>query len=236
MRTLVAQATERMAGGRLIAPANGSARDALVEARRLDPTDPTVAQSIRDLSGLITEKATDAMAAGKTDEAQSYVNAARQLGSAGAALAAVERSLTEANRATAAASASRRQPAAGAGPNIESIVTDVRQRMSDGKLIDPPGDSARDMLTKLRTAAPTRPEVEELSRALSTRLIDVSKQATAAKAYDRAAQLIAGARDVGARYNEAAIAQAELELASAREASATQSTSCRPRRSRARAR
>jgi TonB family protein len=79
------------------------------------------------------------------------------------------------------------------------------------------------MLTKLRTAAPTRPEVEELSRALSTRLLDISKQATAAKAYDRAAQLIAGARDVGARYNEAAIAQAEADLSAAREASATQS-------------
>ena len=89
--------------GRLIAPANGSARDALVEARRLDPTDPTVAQSIRELSALITEKARKALAAGKTDEAQSYVNAARQLGSAGAALAAVERSLTDANRAAAAA-------------------------------------------------------------------------------------------------------------------------------------
>ena len=86
------------------------------------------------------------MAAGKTDEAQSYVNAARQLGSAGAALAAVERSLTEANRAAAAASASRRQPAAGAGPSVDSMVSDVRQRMNDGKLIDPPGDSARDML------------------------------------------------------------------------------------------
>jgi TonB family protein len=223
VRTLVAQASERMENGRLIAPANGSARDALVEARRLDPTDPTVAQSIRELSALITEKAREAMAAGKTDEAQSYVNAARQLGSAGAALAAVERSLTDANRAAAAASASRRQPAAGAGPSVDSMVSDVRQRMNDGKLIDPPGDSARDMLTKLRTAAPTRPEVEELSRALSTRLLDISKQATAAKAYDRAAQLIAGARDVGARYNEAAIAQAEADLSAAREASATQS-------------
>ena len=52
--------------GRLIAPANGSARDALVEARRLDPTDPTVAQSIRELSGLITEEARKSLAAGKT--------------------------------------------------------------------------------------------------------------------------------------------------------------------------
>lgn len=222
VRTLVAQAEERMENGRLISPANGSARDALIEARRLDPTDPAVQQEIRDLSGLIADAASKALAAGKTDEAQAYVTAARQLGSAGAALAAVERSINEANRAASAA-ATRRAPAASAGPNVDSMVADVRQRMSAGKLIDPPGDSARDMLNKLSAAAPNRPEVEELSRALSQRLIDISKQATAAKAYDRASQLLAGARDVGARYNEAAISQAELDLASAREAAAAQS-------------
>ena len=82
------------------------------------------------------------------------------------------------------------------------MVADIRQRMTEGKLIDPPGDSARDLLANLRTAAPNRPEVEELSRALSTRLLDSGKQATAAKAFARAGQLIAAARDVGARYNE----------------------------------
>ncbi|MGH8175898.1 MAG: energy transducer TonB, partial [Steroidobacter sp.] len=224
VRTLVAQANDRMQNDRLITPSGNSARDSLVEARRLDPTDPTVAQSIRELSGLLTEEARKAVAAGKHDEAQALVNGARQLGSAGAALAAVERSLNEVNRATAAAAAQRRAaPPVNAGPNIDSMVADVRQRITQGKLIDPPGDSARDMLAKLRTAAPTRPEVEELSRALSTRLLDTSKQAMGAKAYDRAAQFIAGAREVGARYNEAAISQAELDLSAAREASAAQS-------------
>lgn len=224
VRTLVALAEDRMQSGRLITPASGSARDALVEARRLDPTDPSVQQSIRDLSGMIADAASKSLAAGKSEEAQAYVSAARQLGSAGTALASVERSLNEANRAAAAsAAAARRAPAASAGPNIDGMVADVRQRMSAGKLIDPPGDSARDMLNKLSAAAPNRPEVEELSRALSQRLIDISKQATAAKAYDRAAQLLAGAREVGARYNAAAISQAELDLASAREAAAAQS-------------
>jgi TonB family protein len=221
VRTLVAQANDRMQNGRLIAPAGNSARDSLVEARRLDPTDPTVAQAVRDLSGQMAEGARQALAAGKNDEAQAYVNAARQLGSAGAALAAVERSLNEANRASSTAASARR--ATPAGPGVDSMVTDVRQRITAGKLIDPPGDSARDMLVKLSAAAPTRPEVEELSRALSQRLLDISKQAMAAKAYDRAGQLIAGAREVGARYNEAAIAQAELDLAAAREASTQQS-------------
>jgi TonB family protein len=178
----------------------------------LDPTDPTVAQGIRDLSNELAEEARKSLAAGKNDDAQQYLTAARQLGAAGANLAAVERALAEANRAAAAPR--RAQPA---GPTPDDLVANIRQRISQGKLIDPAGDSARDILNNLRAAAPNRPEVEELSRALSTRLLEVGKQAMNAKAFDRSAQLIAGARDVGARYNEAAIAQAERDLTLARE-------------------
>lgn len=214
VRALVSQAEERMANGRLISPANGNARDALLEARRLDPTDPTVAQSIRDLSGLLAEEARKALAANKSEEAQAYVNAARQLGSAGATLAAVERSLNEARNAAA------RRPATQAGPNTDALVAEVRQRIGEGKLIDPAGASARDSLSQLIAQTPNRPEVEELSRALSNRLLTSGKQAMAAKAYDRSAQLLGAAREIGAKYNEAAIAQAEAELASGREQAA----------------
>lgn len=100
------------------------------------------------------------------------------------------------------------------------MVAETRQRLTDGKLIDPPGGSAKDALVTLRDAAPTRPEVEELSRTLSTRLINSSKQAMAAKAFDRSAQLLAASREIGARYNEAAIAQAERDLTASRDQNA----------------
>lgn len=213
--TLVAQANDRMQNGRLLAPGNSNARDALLEARKLDPTNPTVAQSIRELSSLLTEEARQLVAAGKNDEAQVFVSAARGLGFSGSSLAAVERSLSEAARG--GTQARRPAPAAGSGPNIDSMVADVRQRITDGKLIDPAGDNAREALAALRTAAPTRPEVEELSRALSTRLLNSGRQAMGAKAFDRSAQLIAASRDVGAAYIGADIARAETELAQARE-------------------
>jgi protein TonB len=217
VNTLVAQANERMQNGRLISPANGNARDALLEARKLDPTNPTVAQSVRELSGLLTDEARQSIAAGKNEEAQSMVNAARQLGFSGAALAAVERSLTEASRSAAA-----RRPAssAGSGPNVDTMIADIRTRLTEGKLIDPAGDNAREAVAALRAAAPARSEVEELSRTLSTRLLSSGRQAMAAKAFDRSAQLIAASRDVGAAYIGADIAKAETELAAAREENA----------------
>jgi TonB family protein len=177
-----------------------------------------VVQSVRDFAALLTEEARKSIAEGDVAEAQNYVNIVRQMGSAGAALAAVERQLADANRAAAAAAQQRRaQPSTSAS---DPLVADIRQRITEGKLIDPPGDSARDLLVNLRNTAPTRPEVEELSKQLTTRLLESGKGATSAKAFPRAEQLIAAARDVGARYNEPAIAQAEKDLASAREANA----------------
>jgi TonB family protein len=241
VRSLVNTANDRMANGRLLTPTNGSAKDALLEARRLDPTDPTVLTTIREFSAQLTEEARKSLAAGNIDAATAYVQGARQMGSAGNALAAVERSLTEATRAAApgagpntaagsvAQSAGARRPAAngaaaqpGAGPNIDTMISDVRQRITEGKLIDPPGDSARDLLANLRTAAPNRPEADELARALSTRLLDSGRQAMNAKALERASQLIAAAKEVGQRFNGPAIAQAEADLTSARDANAQQ--------------
>jgi TonB family protein len=105
---------------------------------------------------------------------------------------------------------------------VDPLIAEVRTRMNEGKLIDPAGSSAKDSLTNLQSAAPNHPAVEELSRALTQRLLDVGKGAMNAKAFDRSGQLIAAARDIGARYNEAGIAQAERDLAAARDAVALQ--------------
>jgi TonB family protein len=213
VNSLVAQANERMQSGRLIAPANGNARDALLEARRLDPTNPAVAQGIRELSALLTEQARAAVTAGRTDEAQSYVGAARQLGFAGQALTNVERALAEATRAPARRTA---QPS-NEQQNPEAMIADIRQRIADGKLIEPAGDNARDSLAALRAAAPSRPEIEELSRSLAMRLLASGRQAIASNSFDRAAQLIGASREIGASYIGADIARAESELNLARE-------------------
>jgi len=221
VKQLVNQANDRMQNGRLITPANASAKDSLLDARRLDATDPNVVQASREFAALTTEEARKSLAAGDLVAAAAFVSVSRQMGSGSAALSAVERQLGDATKAAsaAAAPAARKTPSTAAS---DPLVADIRQRLSEGKLIDPPGDSARDLLVNLRNTAPTRPEVEELSKQLTNRLLESGKGATAAKAFPRAEQLIAAARDVGARYSEPAIAQAEKDLAAAREANALQ--------------
>jgi TonB family protein len=220
VRTLLATANSRMQNGRLITPSGESARDALSDARRLDPTNPDVAQSYRDLAGLVTEEASKAVAAGKIEEAQTLVNGARQLGSAGAALAAVERSIAvgkeKATPAPSTAAPSNVSTAPKRNPETDALIAGIKKRITEGQLIDPKGDSARDLLQKLSVTDPNRPENDDLSKQLSTRLLDVSKQALAAKALDRSQQLLTASREIGGRFNEANIAQVEKDLAQAR--------------------
>lgn len=213
VRQLLAIANTRVQQGALISPTGESARDALVEARRLDPTDPAVLQAIRDLGQSISEEARKAISSGRLDEAQRLVTAARQLGTVGAALASVERQLADARVPQQAATPAAPTPAVPSANEV--LVTNIRQRISAGKLIDPKGDSARDLLMQLRAAEPANPAIEELSRALSTRLLDSGKQAMAAKAYERSQALLAASREIGAQYNEAALKEAEAQLSKA---------------------
>lgn len=113
---LVAQSYERMRSGQLIAPVGRSARDALLAARRLDPTEPLVIQALRDLSAALVDAASNAVTAGQRSEARVYLDAARQIGFADASLATVERALARATREAAGREA--QPPAAGPAPSL----------------------------------------------------------------------------------------------------------------------
>ena len=205
VRTLLANASQAMEEGKLIAPAGNSARDAILEARRADPTDPSVAQSLRSLNARIVVAARLAAEQGHVEQAQSYLSAARQLGSAGNELSAVERLLAEARGVAAKRT------------NLDTLVKNARKRIAEGQLLTPAGDSARDLIASIRAGDSSRPELDELSKSLSSRLIDEAHKATVAKQYEQAQQLLAASRQINSKHNEAALLQAERELAQAQQ-------------------
>lgn len=126
VRSLLASAQEDIDAGRLITPAGNNARDSILEARKADPTDPSVTQAQRSLANRMIDAARRAVEQNQTEQAQALLAAARQLGSAGADLSAVERSIaaehtaeparprvdTKANDAAAAAAAAQKAQAA----------------------------------------------------------------------------------------------------------------------------
>lgn len=105
VRTLVADAQSDMEAGRLIFPSNNNAREALAEARKLDPTDPSIAQMQRLLGERLIEVAKVSAEQGQTDQARSLISAARQMGFVGAELNVVERLLNQPKQAAAPAPA-----------------------------------------------------------------------------------------------------------------------------------
>lgn len=203
IRTLLAEAATDMEAGRLLAPAGNNARESILEARKLDPLDASVAQSLRTLNGHVIDAARQAAEQGQAEQAQSYVTAARQLGFAGNELSSIERSLNEAR-----SSATKKA-------NVDALVGNARKRLADGQLIEPAGDSARDLLTSIRTADPARPELEDLSKSLSTRLIDAGKQATVNKQFEQAQRMLTAARQLSVKSNDGILSQAERDLAQA---------------------
>lgn len=100
VRRLVTEARSEMRAGNLIGTAAGGAVGALTEARRLDPMDPAVVQSVRELNVALADAVRMAVTAGDTPRAQGFFNAARRLGAADQdqLWATIERSLKEPKR------------------------------------------------------------------------------------------------------------------------------------------
>ncbi len=206
--TLLAQAAQRMEQDKLITPAGDSARDALAEARKLDPTDPAVLQANRDLINRIVESAKAAATAGNLEQAQSLANVARQMGYGGSSLATIDRAISDA----------RNSQAKRAGADTE--IAAARKRIADGQLLEPAGDSARDRIAAARAADPTRTEIGELNAQLANKLIDQGKQALAGSQLDRAKSFATAARETGVRSVDGAVAQLEREIEARRAATA----------------
>jgi protein TonB len=202
--SLLALAAQRMEQEKLISPNGESARDALSEARRLDPTDPAVLQANRDLINRVVDASKQAAAAGNLEQAQTLATAARQMGYGGSGLAIVDRTISDSRSA-----ATKR-----AGADAE--VAAARKRLNDGQLLEPAGDSARDHIAAVRSADPTRGEIAELNTMLTVKLVDQGKQALGAQQFDKAKQLATAARETGVRSQDAAIAQLERDIDAAR--------------------
>lgn len=165
VRTLLASAQDNTDAGRLIAPAGNNARDNILDARKLDPTDPNIAQAQRLLISRLIEAARRAAEQNQAEQAQSLLGVARQLGYAGADLSAVERSLSEArNKASAAeAQAAAAKAAAAAQAERDAAAAAVAQKAAEAAAQSSAAATAAAQLPsvplkRIKTIAPAFPE------------------------------------------------------------------------------
>ena len=161
--------SDRIRDGRLVEPADDSAKFYVQQLHDLAPQNPNTLRAIRELNAAYLRKAREAAVAKNNAESDRWINEARAGGVSAAEIAAVQRDVANSKQKAAQQEADRLGQA-------------VRDRIRDGRLTDPANDSANFYLTQLQTNDPTNPAFAQLSHDLANKLIERARaSATAGK-------------------------------------------------------
>jgi TonB family protein len=172
-KRLVEGAQERIRDGRL-ADGDDSAKAYLEQLRGLGPSASSAQQRVtRELGGAFMRKAREAALANKQPEVDRWLAEAKAVGVSSGELNSFQRDLASAKQRAASAEADR-------------LAGLARDRIKDGKLVEPANDSAAFYLSALQAADANNSFVATGSRELATKLLD---RASASSREGRTAQM-----------------------------------------------
>jgi protein TonB len=137
LRDLLGNAAARLQRGALLEPASDNARFYLESARTLAPRDPRVLRLGDQLRARLLSAARQAANGGDAAATESWLRAAGEAGAAPAEITAVRTQLAATQNATRTQEATR-------------LATLVNQRIEQGRLLEPAGDSARHWFGELQ--------------------------------------------------------------------------------------
>ena len=159
-KRLVDLANDRIRDGRLSEPADDSAKAYLEQLKELGPSASSAQQRVaRDLGNAYMKKARDAALANRGPDADRWLAEAKSIGVSASDLNSFQRDLASAKVRAAAAESDR-------------LAGLARDRLREGKLVDPANDSAAYYIAALQTADANNPAAAANSRELATRLLD----------------------------------------------------------------
>jgi periplasmic protein TonB len=206
VKRLVDLANGAIKDGRLVDPADDSAKAYLAQLREVPGTNASVQRIQRDLNGALLRKAREAQLANKQADADKWLAEARAAGASAADITAFQREVVAAKAKAASAEAER-------------YAQLVRDRIRDGRLTEPSNDSAMYYLSQANSADANGTIAAAVGRELSTKLIE---RAGSAARDGRTAQVdadLAAARRLGADPSD--IAAVQQIVASGRNKTAT---------------
>ncbi len=174
---------ERIHEGKLLDPADDSARYHLRQLLSAYPSSPGTARAQHALASAYMRKARDAGIARNGADEERWLNEARATGVPAAEISAFQRDLAGAQTKAAHAEGDR-------------LAQLARERLRDGRLTDPAQDSAAYYLTQLQSSDPDNGSLATVSRDLAKLLLDRAR--AAAQAGKSADQDLAQARRFGA--------------------------------------
>ena len=178
---------ERIREGKLVEPADDSARSYLRQLQSAYPSSPHTARAQHALASAYLRKARDAGIARNGAEQERWLNEARAAG-----VSAAEISTFQHDLAGAQAKAARTE-----GDRLAQL---ARERVREGRLTDPSQDSAAYYVTQLQSADPDNTALGAVSRDLAGKLLERAR--AAAQAGKGVEQDLAQARRFGADAKE----------------------------------
>jgi periplasmic protein TonB len=180
---LAGLAEERIHDGKLIDPADDSARYYVRQLASGYASNPSTQRAERDLGNAYLRKARDAALARNGAESDRWLNEARAIGLSAADISTFQHDIAGAQAKAAHAEGDR-------------FAQLARERVRDGRLTDPAQDSAAYYLSQLQAADPENAALAPVSRDLSARLLERARAAAqAGKSVD---QDLGAARRFGA--------------------------------------
>ncbi|MGH8197240.1 MAG: TonB family protein [Steroidobacteraceae bacterium] len=183
VQAFVQLANERMRSNQLLG--KDSAHSYLLSARKLDAANPGVQQGIGNLAVLLQSNAQKAIRENRLDEANRWLQSAVELD--------VDRTQVATMRADIEAARIGNVRA-----DRAKLLLLANQRIAQGRLIEPKGDSARHYLDLLRASEQSFEGLADTSAILATRTLAETRTLIAANNADRAEAFLGAAADAGA--------------------------------------
>jgi TonB family protein len=181
---LLLLANERMRSNRLTV-GKDSAHAYLLAARELDPANPGVQQGIATLAAQLQGNAEQAIRENRLDDAGRWLQSAVELDVNQVQIATLRADLEAARIGNVRVDNTR-------------LLMLANQRIAQGRLIEPKGDSARHYLDLLRATDPRFDGLKDTTALLASNALGESREQLAAGNADRADILLRAAADAGA--------------------------------------
>ncbi len=195
VQAFVQLANERMRTNQLIG--KDSAHAYLFSARQLDPAGAGVQEGIGALAILLQSNAQKAIRENRLDDASRWLQSAMELDVDRTQIAMMRADIDAARIGNIRAGNSR-------------LLMLANQRLAQGRLVEPKGDSARHYVDLLRAADPKFEGLADTSALLAVRAMAESRIALAANNPDRADTLLRAAADAGASAAEVSDLSAKI--------------------------
>jgi len=204
---LVASAEARLNSGRLVTPADESAKDAIQGLREAGASAELVGRLNADLNQRLLAAARDAAGRGDQAAVTMNLNAARDNGVSAATLNAAQRDIT--------AAAQKQQRT---NDDIAKYAKAAQDRLASGNLLTPANDSAVSNAERLRLLDARNPTTVQVVRDVRARLIAEAKSRVSANKAVEAASFVEAAEGLG---GDSDLGDLKNALANAQQAAAT---------------